>query len=90
MRLIMADTRNKKILFALEYLEKNYDFRFHVDSCTTLYKEKNTAEDQFTFLNQYDFNTLYINLILESNFTLTKKDLTHVIDLLTMTPIFKA
>jgi len=85
----MAGTINKKILSALEYLQKNYDFRFHVDSCATLYKEKDASEDQFTFLNQYDFNTLYINLIMESNLTLTKKDLTHVIDLLTMTPLLK-
>lgn len=84
----MAGITNEKILSALEYLQKNYDFRFHADSCATMYKEKNAAENQFTFLNPHDFNTLYISLILELNLTLAKKDLVHIIDLLTIIPPF--
>ena len=83
------NVQDKRMLEALEFLQQNYDFKFDSELCTTLYKEKRADENQFTFLNPHDLNTLRIDIILEFNFSISNKHLTHLIDLLTVTPLIE-
>ncbi|MEW5842315.1 MAG: hypothetical protein AB1775_03530 [Bacteroidota bacterium] len=83
------NVQDKRMLEVLEFLQQNYDFKFDIGLCTALYKEKRAAEDQFTFLNPRDFDTLKINILLEFNFSISNKLLTHLIDILTVTPLIE-
>ena len=79
----MKHTKKQEIFIkSLEHLKNEYDFQFDPMIPAIIYKAK--KEKKYSFLNPYDFNSIWCDLILVWDIKMSSKDLKRAIDLLSV------